>query len=71
MGEHRGMSISPEGYGPLLEIALAHPIRLIASALGPPPPDLIESAHDRDVTGWPRSLATACSPSVMRRRAQI
>jgi NAD(P)H-dependent flavin oxidoreductase YrpB (nitropropane dioxygenase family) len=30
-----------------VEVALAHPARLIANALGPPPPDIIASAHDR------------------------
>ncbi len=30
-----------------VEVALGHPARLIANALGPPPPDVIASAHDR------------------------
>jgi NAD(P)H-dependent flavin oxidoreductase YrpB (nitropropane dioxygenase family) len=30
-----------------VEVALAHPARLIANALGPPPPDVISSAHER------------------------
>jgi len=30
-----------------VEVALAHPARLIANALGPPPPDVIASAHSR------------------------
>jgi NAD(P)H-dependent flavin oxidoreductase YrpB (nitropropane dioxygenase family) len=30
-----------------VEVALRHPIRLIANALGPPPPDVIETAHAR------------------------
>ena len=43
----RGMNlnVSPEGYEPLLDVAFAHPIRLIASALGPPPADVIERAR--------------------------
>lgn len=44
-----GLNISPQGYQPLLDVAFAHPIRLIASALGPPPPDLVERAHAQDV----------------------
>ncbi|GAA1638044.1 NAD(P)H-dependent flavin oxidoreductase [Actinoplanes couchii] len=32
-----------------VEVALNHPIRLIANALGPPPPDVISQAHDRGV----------------------
>jgi len=30
-----------------VEVALRHPARLIANALGPPPPDVIASAHER------------------------
>jgi NAD(P)H-dependent flavin oxidoreductase YrpB (nitropropane dioxygenase family) len=30
-----------------VEVALAHPARLIANALGSPPPDVIDSAHER------------------------
>jgi NAD(P)H-dependent flavin oxidoreductase YrpB (nitropropane dioxygenase family) len=30
-----------------VEVALAHPARLIANALGPPPPDVITRAHER------------------------
>jgi NAD(P)H-dependent flavin oxidoreductase YrpB (nitropropane dioxygenase family) len=30
-----------------VEVALAHPARLIANALGPPPPDVIERAHEK------------------------
>jgi NAD(P)H-dependent flavin oxidoreductase YrpB (nitropropane dioxygenase family) len=30
-----------------VEVALSHPARLIANALGPPPADVIASAHDR------------------------
>jgi NAD(P)H-dependent flavin oxidoreductase YrpB (nitropropane dioxygenase family) len=44
-----GLNISPKGYEPLLEVAFAHDIRLIASALGPPPADLVGRAHDHDV----------------------
>jgi NAD(P)H-dependent flavin oxidoreductase YrpB (nitropropane dioxygenase family) len=32
-----------------VEVALRHPIRLIANALGPPPADIIETAHQRDI----------------------
>jgi NAD(P)H-dependent flavin oxidoreductase YrpB (nitropropane dioxygenase family) len=30
-----------------VEVALTHPVRLIANALGPPPPDVIDQAHER------------------------
>jgi NAD(P)H-dependent flavin oxidoreductase YrpB (nitropropane dioxygenase family) len=39
------MRVSPEGYEPLLDVAFAHGVKLVASALGPPPPSLIERAH--------------------------
>ncbi len=29
-----------------VDVALAHPVRLIANALGPPPPDVIAAAHE-------------------------
>jgi NAD(P)H-dependent flavin oxidoreductase YrpB (nitropropane dioxygenase family) len=32
-----------------VEVALRHPIRLIANALGPPPADIIQTAHDRGI----------------------
>ncbi len=53
-GEHtarRGgrLRISPKDYEPLLEVAFGHDIGLIASALGPPPPDLVERAHANEV----------------------
>jgi NAD(P)H-dependent flavin oxidoreductase YrpB (nitropropane dioxygenase family) len=44
-----GLNVSPKGYQPLLDVAFDHDIRLIASALGPPPPDLVARAHDNDV----------------------
>lgn len=44
-----GMNVSPKGYEPLLDVTFDHPIRLIASALGPPPAALVERAHAADV----------------------
>jgi NAD(P)H-dependent flavin oxidoreductase YrpB (nitropropane dioxygenase family) len=32
-----------------VEVALAHPVRLIANALGPPPPDVVARAHGRGI----------------------
>jgi len=34
---------------PLIDVALAHPITLLASALGPPPKEAIDRAHDQGV----------------------
>ena len=45
----RVISVSPQGYGPLLDVAFSHRIGLIASALGPPPPTLVERAHGAGV----------------------
>lgn len=47
-GRRRGELAGP-GVHRLLDVALAHPIGLVASALGPPLPDLVELAHDRGV----------------------
>ncbi len=44
-----GLNISPKGYEPLLDVAFDHHIRLIASALGSPPAELVTRAHDNDV----------------------
>lgn len=44
-----GLNVSPRGYEPLLDVAFAHRIRLVASALGPPPADLVERAHGAGV----------------------
>ena len=44
------MRVSPKGYEPLLEVVFAHDIRLVASALGAPPPDLVERAHAAGVS---------------------
>jgi len=43
------LSVSPQAAGTLLDVAFGHPIRLVASALGPPPPDLVRQARDRGV----------------------
>jgi len=40
-----GRQVTPEGATELIDVALAHPIRLIASALGPPPPIMVEKAR--------------------------
>ena len=34
---------------PLMDVAFSYPIRLAVNALGPPPPDMIERAHDNNV----------------------
>ena len=43
------ISVSPESAARLLDVAFKHPIRLVASALGPPTPELIERAHAHNV----------------------
>ena len=50
-GAHRD-GAAPMSYAqavPLMDIAFSHPISLIANALGPPPPDLIDRAHAQGV----------------------
>jgi NAD(P)H-dependent flavin oxidoreductase YrpB (nitropropane dioxygenase family) len=49
-GGHNPLSnVSPTGYGPLLDVAFGHRVGLIASALGPPPSQLIDRAHEASV----------------------
>lgn len=45
----RLLSWTHEGARPLVDVALAHPIKLIANALGPPPPDVVAQAHEHGV----------------------
>ncbi len=40
---------SASGGRAAVEVAMRHPIRLIANALGPPPADIIEEAHEKDI----------------------
>jgi NAD(P)H-dependent flavin oxidoreductase YrpB (nitropropane dioxygenase family) len=44
-----GRRITAEGAGDLIDVALDHPIGLIASALGPPPPEMVERARDAGI----------------------
>jgi NAD(P)H-dependent flavin oxidoreductase YrpB (nitropropane dioxygenase family) len=48
-GPRGSINVSPKGYEPLLDVAFTHDIKLIASALGSPPADLVQRAHARDV----------------------
>lgn len=43
------LALNPDRLAELTEVTFAHPIRLVANALGPPPPALVEQAHARDV----------------------
>src|SRR5436190_7929212 len=43
------INVSPDRVATLLDVAFSHPIRLVASALGEPPPELVERAHAADV----------------------
>lgn len=47
--EFAGMRIDPKSMAPLLDVAFGRSISLIASALGPPPPHLIERANGAGV----------------------
>ena len=44
-----GRQVTKEGATELIDVALAHPIRLIASALGPPPPIMVDKARAADI----------------------
>jgi NAD(P)H-dependent flavin oxidoreductase YrpB (nitropropane dioxygenase family) len=48
-----------------VEVALAHPARLIANALGPPPADVIAAAHDKGM------LVAALAGKAAHARAQV
>ncbi|GAA3162518.1 nitronate monooxygenase family protein [Planomonospora alba] len=44
-----GRRVTPEGAAGLVDVALEHPIGLIASALGPPPPEMVSRARQAGV----------------------
>ena len=44
-----GLSLTLNRAQPLVDIALAHNIALIANALGPPSPELVAAAHERGI----------------------
>jgi NAD(P)H-dependent flavin oxidoreductase YrpB (nitropropane dioxygenase family) len=48
-GRRGTLSVSLQDAGLLLDVAFRHPIKLVASALGPPPAELTEQAHARGV----------------------
>jgi NAD(P)H-dependent flavin oxidoreductase YrpB (nitropropane dioxygenase family) len=48
-GRRGTLSVSAEDADALLDVAFRHPIKLVASALGPPPAALTERAHARGV----------------------
>ncbi|MGH8972293.1 MAG: nitronate monooxygenase, partial [Acidimicrobiia bacterium] len=43
------VALSVPGALRLIEVSLEHPVRLVANALGAPPPELIEAAHARGI----------------------
>ncbi|MEW6472289.1 MAG: nitronate monooxygenase family protein [Actinomycetota bacterium] len=47
--EGMAAGLSGEGALRLIEVALTHPIRLVANALGAPPAEMLKAAHDVDV----------------------
>jgi NAD(P)H-dependent flavin oxidoreductase YrpB (nitropropane dioxygenase family) len=43
------MRVDPKSMAPLLDVLFAHKTKLVASALGPPPPEFIERAHAQGI----------------------
>jgi len=43
-----GLGVDEEGPGQV-EVSLMHPAKLLVNALGPPPPEVVEKAHDHNV----------------------
>lgn len=42
-------NISARGASDLLDVVFAHDVKLVASALGPPPPRMVQDAHERGI----------------------
>jgi NAD(P)H-dependent flavin oxidoreductase YrpB (nitropropane dioxygenase family) len=49
VADELGRRVTAAGATGLIDVALKHPIGLIASALGPPPPEMVERARDAGV----------------------
>ena len=50
--EHQGLGLlgwTHEGARPQVDISLGHPIKLLVNALGPPPKDIVDLAHEHGV----------------------
>lgn len=43
------INMTPQEGAELFEIALSHPIKLVVSALGPPPKEMVDRAHSRGI----------------------
>ena len=43
-----GLGVDEEGPGQV-EVALSHPVSMVVNALGPPPPYVVEAAHERGI----------------------
>lgn len=56
-------NLDPSGVPALLDVVFAHPIALVANALGPPPPTLVERARAADVV-----VASLCGTPEHARR---
>ena len=59
-----------EGARPQVDISLAHPIKLLVNALGPPPKDVVDLAHDHGVkvaalVGSPVSYTHLTLPTIL------
>lgn len=52
---------------PQVEVALRHPIALLANALGPPPADIVEQAHEHGVL----VAALASTPGHARKQVEV
>ncbi len=64
-----GENIRPDGARALLEVAFSHPIKLIANALGVPPPPMLEMGKDRGVAV--AALVGAKSHAIRQVRAGV
>jgi len=49
-GPAKAAGLNVDAYGPgQVEVALKHPTRLLVNALGPPPKDVVDNAHDHGI----------------------
>ena len=63
-----GLGVDEEGPGQV-EVALSHPVSMLVNALGPPPPDVVEAAHERGILVGGARRQPRSTRSVRSRRA--
>ena len=64
-----GLNVDAEAPGQV-EVSLAHPgVKMLVNALGPPPPDVVQTSRTTTAYSWERSSVRDSTPNARSRRA--